>query len=105
MTAKPSKPATETHTCPGGRCQGRSRRDCFLKTLWDVDATDTGTARTLHSKACRCFTELHGKNHNKKAPFREIRVQKRRQRQLKKHSLSFNWFFSVCSVAKFLIRY
>ncbi len=51
-------------------------RDCFLKTLWDTDATD--------------FTELRGKNHKKKAPFRgfrEIRVQKRWQQRLKKHSL------------------
>ena len=41
-------------------------RDCFLKTLWDTDATD--------------FTEVRGKSITKKAPFRgfrEIRVQKR----------------------------
>ena len=40
----------------------KTLRDCFLKTLWDTDATD--------------FTEFHGKNRNKKAPFREIRIQK-----------------------------
>ena len=42
----------------------------------DADATD--------------FTEFHGKNRNKKAPlrgFREIRVPKRGQPRLKKHSL------------------
>jgi hypothetical protein len=38
--------------------------ECFLKTLLDADATD--------------FTAFHGKNRNKKAPFRgfrEIRVR------------------------------
>src|SRR5688572_23951073 len=36
--------------------EAQAFRDCFLKTLWDTDATD--------------FTEFHGKNRNKKAPFR-----------------------------------
>jgi len=52
-------------------------RECFLKTPWEPDATN--------------FTEFHGKNRNKKAPFRgfrETRVQKKRLQELKKHSLS-----------------
>ena len=58
------KPVTEQYL---KNLQG-SLRDCFLKTLWDTDATD--------------FTEFRGKNRSKKAPFRgfrEIRVRKRRQ--------------------------
>ncbi|MGB8981108.1 MAG: hypothetical protein WCC12_04470, partial [Anaerolineales bacterium] len=43
---------------------------CFLKTLWDTDTTDLPCGYDV--------TEFHGKNRNKKAPFRgfrEIRVQ------------------------------
>ncbi|MGB8980338.1 MAG: hypothetical protein WCC12_00525, partial [Anaerolineales bacterium] len=40
-------------------------RDCFLKTLWDTDTTDLPCGYDV--------TEFHGKNRNKKAPFRGFR--------------------------------